>query len=255
MLTRLSWNLIDGGHLTAILQSSHLNLILATAANHAAISKAKGWSAATVYDDTDNDDEDAASSAGYFNNVWPYWMSQSASVSNSFDLDGMFLLTAPNMSGKSTLMRSTAAAALIINAGLCGPVKSGTRIRRFDSIFVRGASADIPTEDKSAFGSEMGDVASLLRSCGSRSLVFVDEIGRGTSPKDGTSLAGAILEEMSGSSGMSGMFATHLHGILNLPYSSAAEARLRKKRMAITEDDDGDLKWTYLLEDGICTNR
>ena len=182
-------------------------------------------------------------------------MSQSASVSNSFDLDGMFLLTAPNMSGKSTLMRSTAAAALFINAGLCGPVKSGTRIRRFDSIFVRGASADVPTEDKSAFGSEMGDVASLLRSCGSRSLVFVDEIGRGTSPKDGTSLAGAILEEMSGSSGMSGMFATHLHGIINLPYSSPAEARLRKKRMAITEDDDGDLKWTYLLEDGICTNR
>ena len=87
-------------------------------------------------------------------------------------------------------------------------------------------------------------MASLLRSCGSRSLVFVDEIGRGTSPKDGTSLAGAILEEMSGSSGMSGMFATHLHGIINLPYSSAAEARLRKKRMAITEDDDGDLKWT-----------
>jgi DNA mismatch repair ATPase MutS len=132
---------------------------------------------ATVYDDTDNDDEDAASSAGYFNSVWPYWMSQSASVSNSFDLDGMFLLTAPNMSGKSTLMRSTAAAVLTINTGLCGPVKSGTRIRRFDSIF-----------DKSAFGSEMGDVASLLRSCGSRSLVFVDEIGRGTSPKDGTSL-------------------------------------------------------------------
>ena len=54
---------------------------------------------------------------------------------------------------------------------------------------------------------------------------------------------------------MSGMFATHLHGIINLPYSSPAEARLRKKRMAITEDDDGDLKWTYLLEDGICTNR
>lgn len=254
VLTGLSWNLIDGGHLTAILQSSHLNLILATAANHAANSKAKGWSAATLYDDADNDG-DVVSSAGYFNNVWPYWMSHSASVSNAFDLDGMFLLTAPNMSGKSTLMRSTAAAALLINSGLCGPVKSGTRIRRFDSIFVRGASADVPTEDKSAFGSEMGDVASLLRSCGSRSLVFVDEIGRGTSPKDGTSLAGAILEEMSGSSGMSGMFATHLHGILNLPYSSAAESRLRKKRMAITEDDDGDLKWTYLLEDGICTNR
>ncbi len=78
---------------------------------------------ATVYDDTDNDDEDAASSAGYFNSVWPYWMSQSASVSNLFDLDGMFLLTAPNMSGKSTLMRSTATAVHTINTGLCGPVK------------------------------------------------------------------------------------------------------------------------------------
>ena len=98
----------------------------------------------------------------------------------------------------------------------------------------------------------MGDVAALLRSCGERSLVFVDEIGRGTSPKDGTSLAGAILEKMS-EAHMSGMFATHLHGILKLPLSSNAEDRLRKKRMAISEDG-GHLKWTYLLADGICTN-
>jgi DNA mismatch repair ATPase MutS len=181
-------------------------------------------------------------------------MDRSESVSNSFELDGMFLLTAPNMSGKSTLMRSTAAAAHMINAGLCAPVKPGSSVRRFDSIFLRGASADVPTEDKSAFGAEMGDVASLLRSSGRKSLVFVDEIGRGTSPKDGTSLAGAILEQMSVSC-MSGMFATHLHGILNLPYSSAAEARLRKKRMAITDVRHGELKWTYILEDGICTNR
>jgi len=256
VLTRLSWDLVDGGHLPTILQSSHLNLVLATAAHHAASSNQKGWSVATVYDgDDDNDDSDIESSAANFNGVWPYWMDRSQSVSNSFELDGMFLLTAPNMSGKSTLMRSTAAAAHMINAGLCAPVKPGSSVRRFDSIFLRGASADVPTEDKSAFGAEMGDVASLLRSSGRKSLVFVDEIGRGTSPKDGTSLAGAILEQMSGVSCMSGMFATHLHGILNLPYSSAAEARLRKKRMAITEDSHGELKWTYTLEDGICTNR
>jgi hypothetical protein len=256
VLTRLSWDLVDGGHLSAILQSSHLNLILATAAHHAASSNAKGWSVATVHDD-DNDDDDGEkeSSAGYFRCVWPYWMDRSESVSNSFDLDGLFLLTAPNMSGKSTLMRSTAAAALMINAGLCAPVNPGSSVRRFDSIFLRGASADVPTEDKSAFGAEMGDVASLLRTCGRKSLVFVDEIGRGTSPKDGTSLAGAILEQMSGVSRMNGMFATHLHGILKLPYSSAAEARIRKKRMAITEDSQGELKWTYTLEDGVCTNR
>ena len=255
VLTRLSWDLVDGVHLPTILQSSHLNLVLATAAHHAASSNQKGWSVATVYDgDDDNDDSDIKSSAANFNGVWPYWMDRSQSVSNSFELDGMFLLTAPNMSGKSTLMRSTAAAAHMINAGLCAPVKPGSSVRRFDSIFLRGASADVPTEDKSAFGAEMGDVASLLRSSGRKSLVFVDEIGRGTSPKDGTSLAGAILEQMSVSC-MSGMFATHLHGILNLPYSAAAEARLRKKRMAITEDSHGELKWTYTLEDGISTNR
>ncbi|KAL9181559.1 hypothetical protein ACHAXT_010364 [Thalassiosira profunda] len=248
VLTRLSWDLVDNGHLPAVLQASHLNLILSTAAHHAASSNAKGWSTAAIYDDGAYSN----STAGHFNGVWPYWMHRSDSVSNSFDLDGLFLLTAPNMSGKSTLMRSTAAAALLINCGLCAPVDKGSAVRRFDSIFVRGASADVPTEDKSAFGAEMGDVAALLRSCGERSLVFVDEIGRGTSPKDGTSLAGAILEKMS-EAHMSGMFATHLHGILKLPFSSKAEERLRKKRMAISEDGDL-LKWTYLLEDGVCTN-
>lgn len=104
-------------------------------------------------------------------------------------------------------MRSTAAAALLLSCGLCAPVAIGSSIRRFDSLFVRGASADVPTENKSAFGAEMNDISSLLRNCGNRSLVFVDEIGRGTSPKDGTSLAGAILERMT-EEGMSGMFAT-----------------------------------------------
>jgi len=249
VLTQLSWDIVDNDHLSAILQASHLNLILSTAAHHAASSNVKGWNVATIYDNNDDDRD----SAGNFTGLWPYWMDKSESVSNSFDLNGLFLLTAPNMSGKSTLMRSTAAAALVANAGLCAPVSSGSSIKRFDSLFVRGASSDVPTEDKSAFGAEMGDVSALLRSCGEHSLVFVDEIGRGTSPKDGTSLAGAILEKMA-ETNMSGMFATHLHGILKLPYSSKAEERMIKKRMAITEDSSGQLNWTYKLEDGICTN-
>jgi hypothetical protein len=69
-------------------------------------------------------------------------------------------------------MRSTAAAALLSICGLCAPLKSGI-VRRFDHIFVRGASSDVPTEQKSAFGAEMGDVAALLRCCGEKSLVFV----------------------------------------------------------------------------------
>jgi hypothetical protein len=106
VLTRLSWELVDNGHLPSIMQASHLNLILSTAAHHAASCNMKGWSTAVI------DDESA--SAGHFEGVWPYWMDQSESIPNSFDLDGLFLLTAPNMSGKSTLMRTTAAAALLI---------------------------------------------------------------------------------------------------------------------------------------------
>ena len=247
VLAQLSYDLVDNGHLSAILQASHFNLILKTAAYHAASSNSRGWNVATIYDDNDKD------SSGHFNGLWPYWMDKSESVENTFDLDGLFLITAPNMSGKSTLMRSAASAALLTNAGLCAPVSPSSSVRRFDFIFVRGASADVPTENKSAFGAEMGDVSSLLRSCGEHSLVFVDEIGRGTSPKDGTSLAGAILETMS-ASGMSGMFATHLHGILKLPFTSEADARIRKKKMGMADDSNGKASWTYKIEDGECTN-
>jgi len=156
------------------------------------------------------------------------------------------------MSGKSTIMRSAAAAALLTNCGFCSPVGPGSSVKRFDSIFVRGASSDVPTENKSAFGAEMGDIAALLRACGSQSLVFVDELGRGTSPEDGTSLAGAVLEAMA-SGGMKGFFATHLHAILDLPLHDDASQNIVKKRME-TCDLDNDFRWTYKLVDGVCTD-
>ena len=167
-------------------------------------------------------------------------------------------------------MRSTATAALLAVCGLCAPLNAGSKIRRFDHIFVRGASADIPAEQKSAFGAEMGDIAALFRCCGQKSLVFVDELGRGTSPRDGTRLAGAVLEAMA-KAGMSGFFATHLHGILKLPLESGD--RIVKKQMAIADkeykgnetDETGLIlgsdslgrhhyKWTYRLTDGVCTD-
>lgn len=79
-------------------------------------------------------------------------------------------------------MRSMAAAALLSCCGLCAPLKSTSSLRRFDSIYVRGASSDVPSENKSAFGAEMEDIAALFRTCGDRSLIAVDELGRGTSP-------------------------------------------------------------------------
>jgi DNA mismatch repair ATPase MutS len=67
------------------------------------------------------------------------------------------------MSGKSTLMRATAAAALLTICGLSAPVGQNTWVRRFDHIFLRGASSDVPSENKSAFGAEMADIASMIR--------------------------------------------------------------------------------------------
>ncbi len=130
VLTKLSQTLCEMGHLPAIVQAAHANLILSTAANHAATPMLLGWNSAVTYEPAET-----TKSAGHLNDVWPYWMDQSEAVSNSFDMDGIFLLTAPNMSGKSTLMRSTAAAALLVNCGLCAPLGQGSTIQRFDNIF------------------------------------------------------------------------------------------------------------------------
>ena len=92
-LMRLSYNLADNNHLPIILQASHLNLIATTAIHHAASSNAKGWGLGIIYDESGGD------SAGFMNGLWPYWMDKTCSVPNTFDLNGMFLLTAPNMSG------------------------------------------------------------------------------------------------------------------------------------------------------------
>ena len=250
ILSALAQDLQDNGHIPAIVQSSHFNLVLSTAFHHAVKATNSKWQLAnTIEEDSSSSTPTAGAN---FVDVFPYWMHRSAAVTNSFDLSTMILLTAPNMSGKSTLMRSTAAAALLTVCGLCAPLSSESKIPRFDTLFLRGASSDVPTEDKSAFGAEMGDLAALFRCSGEKSLVFVDELGRGTSPRDGTRLAGAVLETMA-EYGMSGIFATHLHDVLELPLK---KARIVTKRIQIdsSEDKNGviNYEWTHKLEDGVC---
>ena len=250
VLTNLAQRLYDEGHIAAIAQAAHVNLILSAAFHHATKATKMGWHLAQTFEQS-NGSEGEDPLTAQFVHLWPYWMHPSEAISNTFELEGLFLLTAPNMSGKSTLMRSTAAAALLTVCGFCAPLHPESRIPRFDTLFLRGASADVPSEDKSAFGAEMGDIAALMRCCGPKSLVFVDELGRGTSPKDGTRLAGAVLEAMA-KAGMTGIFATHLHDILELPLE--AKDRIFTKRMAIEQTPDGSCEWTYRLEDGVCTD-
>jgi DNA mismatch repair ATPase MutS len=98
------------------------------------------------------------------------------SETNSFAVDGIFLLTAPNMSGKSTIMRSLLVAALLANCGLFVPCTSA-KIPKFDNFFLRTASHDVPSEKKSAFALEMDDIRVVLRDCTYKSLVMLDELG------------------------------------------------------------------------------
>lgn len=252
-LSTLAEKLQDEGHIPALVQSAHINLVLSAAFHHASKATQSQWQLAQTFENNQDNEFEGAHFAG----VFPYWMESSKATSNTFDLSSMILLTAPNMSGKSTLMRSTAAAALLTVCGLCAPLSAESRIPRFDTLFVRGASADVPTEDKSAFGAEMGDLSALFRCCGPNSLVFVDELARGTSPHDGTRLAGAVLEAMA-EGGMCGIFATHLHGIIDMKLRG--RDRISLKRMAILHDENDDkhdvdtYEWTYRLEDGICTD-
>lgn len=180
----------------------------------------------------------------------PYWIDRARATANDLDLSGTFLLTAPNMSGKSTIMRASLVVALLANCGLFVPAQFAS-VPRYDSFFLRTASYDIPSESKSAFALEMDDMRVLLRDCSARSLVMVDELGKGTSARDGSALAGALLEELD-VRGCSGIFATHLHEVFELPLSLS---RVSYKRMGIEQGHGPDDKqWTYKLEDGKCTD-
>jgi DNA mismatch repair ATPase MutS len=168
----------------------------------------------------------------------PYWLSRHTAVPNNISMSGLFLLTAPNMSGKSTLMRAILTAALLGNCGLYLPATDAV-IPRYDNFFLRSASYDIPKEGKSAFALEMDDVRVLLRDCTNKSLVMLDEIGKGTSARDGSALAGALLEHLD-QAGVSGVFATHLHELFRLP-ALKLSGNTRRKKMGVNFDNNGEM--------------
>lgn len=122
------------------------------------------------------------------------------------------LITGPNMAGKSTFMRQTALIVLLAQMGSFVPASSA-HIGAVDAIFTRvGASDDLFAGD-STFMVEMKEVSEILSDATSRSLVILDEIGRGTSTFDGMSIARAVVEYICGRNGIGckTMFATHYH--------------------------------------------
>ncbi|MGH7725830.1 MAG: DNA mismatch repair protein MutS, partial [Candidatus Eiseniibacteriota bacterium] len=142
-------------------------------------------------------------------------------VPNDVDLDPsgkqIVLLTGPNMAGKSTYMRQVALCVLLAQTGSFVPCEAA-EIGVVDQIFTRVGAADHVAGGQSTFMLEMLETANILKRATARSLVLLDEIGRGTSTYDGMSLAWAVTEELHRDSGPRPrtLFATHYHELTQL---------------------------------------
>jgi DNA mismatch repair protein MutS len=144
--------------------------------------------------------------------------SRAAFVPNDCQLSGerrVLLLTGPNMAGKSTYLRQNALIVVLAQAGLPVPAAEA-RIGVVDRLFSRVGASDDLARGRSTFMVEMTETAAILHQAGPRSLVVVDEIGRGTATLDGLAIAWAVLEALHNTVRCRTIFATHFHELAQL---------------------------------------
>jgi len=145
-------------------------------------------------------------------------LAEGSLVPNDLSADetgNMMLVTGPNMAGKSTFIRQVALLTLMAQIGSFVPARSA-RIGVADRIFARVGASDELARGQSTFMVEMTETARILNTATSRSLVILDEIGRGTSTYDGVSLAWSIVEYLHDRVGCRTLFATHYHELTEL---------------------------------------
>ena len=170
-------------------------------------------------------------------------------VPNDTLIDGderrLLVITGPNMSGKSVYIRQVALIVLMAQMGSFVPAASA-RIGRVDRIFVRAGASDDIAQGRSTFLVEMSETAYILRHATERSLVVLDEVGRGTSTYDGMGLAWAVGEELHDRIGARTLFATHFHELTGLADRLAGAHNVC---MAVRERE-GDVVFLYRLVEG-----
>ncbi|MBQ9786017.1 MAG: DNA mismatch repair protein MutS, partial [Clostridia bacterium] len=127
----------------------------------------------------------------------------------------IMLITGPNMAGKSTYMRQVAVITLLAHIGCFVPARRA-EISLTDRIFTRVGASDDLAVGQSTFMVEMMEVANIIQNATDKSLVVLDEIGRGTSTFDGLSIAWAVIEEIANKMNCKTMFATHYHELTRL---------------------------------------
>jgi DNA mismatch repair protein MutS len=155
-------------------------------------------------------------------------------VANDCDLaetQRLWLLTGPNMAGKSTFLRQNALIAVLAQAGSFVPAESAT-LGVVDQLFSRVGAADDLARGRSTFMVEMVETAAILNQAGPRALVILDEIGRGTATFDGLSIAWAVVEHLHEVNRCRALFATHYHELTAL---SARLPALANRTMRVKE--------------------
>ncbi len=156
------------------------------------------------------------------------------------------LITGPNMAGKSTYIRQVALLTLLAHTGSFVPAAEA-RIDLVDRIFTRIGASDDLARGQSTFMVEMTETANILNNATPRSLIVLDEIGRGTSTFDGLSLAWSIVEHLHNAVGAKALFATHYHELTEL---AGRLPRLKNFNVAVREWHDSIVFLRKIVEGG-----
>jgi len=162
------------------------------------------------------------------------------------DKDHRFvILTGPNMAGKSTFLRQAAVIVVMAQMGCFVPVESA-KVPIFDRIFTRIGARDDLSSGKSTFLVEMTETAAILNNATDRSLIILDEIGRGTSTYDGISIAWVVSEYILNAIGAYCVFATHYNELTEL---GSLYPGIHNFRIKVTEEN-GEVLFLYKVEEG-----
>ena len=168
-------------------------------------------------------------------------------VPNDISLRSIHLITGPNMAGKSTLMRQVALAQVLSQMGLYVPA-SYAELGVVDRILTRIGSADHALKNQSTFMVEMLETANMLRLASEKSLLILDEIGRGTSTYDGVSIAWSILEHLHDKTKARTLFSTHYHELAD---ACMSRKNILPMQMAVVEheklNDQGEISSEILF--------
>ena len=165
----------------------------------------------------------------------------------------VLVITGPNMSGKSTFMRQNAIISIMAQMGSYVPCKSAT-LPIFDQIFTRIGSSDDIASGESTFMTEMLEVNYALSNATERSLIVLDEVGRGTATFDGMALAQAILEYIHDTIGAKTFFSTHYHELTSLDKSLPFLRNVHVEANADNFDETGELVFLHKVLPGATLN-